>query len=75
VGGRDMGEIMGVMTALGSLMSIFGPLWAGFTFDNLSPESPFLIGAVLFIGAFAMLAGRRKSAVQAAAPAEASPME
>lgn len=62
VEGREMGSLMGVMTALGSLMNIFGPLWAGFSFDELSPQFPFLIGAALFVVAFVLLALRRGGA-------------
>ena len=39
----------GVGTALGSLMSIFGPLFAGATYDRLAPVAPFWIGAVIFV--------------------------
>src|SRR5579863_3660633 len=31
---REQGVFMGVTTALGSLMSIFGPLWAGTVYDR-----------------------------------------
>lgn len=59
---REVGGLIGVMTALGSLMNIAGPLWAGLAFDNLSPEAPFLIGGVLLVGAFAMFALRLRNA-------------
>lgn len=65
---REMGSLMGVMTALGSLMNIIGPLWAGLAFDKLSPEAPFLIGGVLFLGAFAMLALRRRKSLSGPVP-------
>jgi hypothetical protein len=41
-----------VGTALGSLMSVFGPLWAGAAYDSFAPVAPFWIGAIIF-----MLAG------------------
>ena len=59
VEGREMGSLMGVMTALGSLMNIFGPLWAGFTFDHWSPQSPFIISATLFAAAFGLFVYRK----------------
>lgn len=46
---EEQGRISGVSTALGSLMSIFGPLWAGTAYDNLAPAAPFWVGAVIFI--------------------------
>ena len=46
------GKVSGMSTALGSLMSIFGPLFAGATYDHVAPAAPFWIGAALF-----MLAG------------------
>ena len=45
----EQGKVNGVGTALGSLMSIFGPLWAGFVYDRISPPAPFWIGALLFV--------------------------
>lgn len=49
-GGEHQGALMGLNTAFASLGRVFGPLWAGFTFDvNIS--YPFTSGAVvLFIG-------------------------
>ena len=49
---EDQGKVSGVGTALGSLMSVFGPLWAGAAYDQIAPVAPFWIGAVIF-----MLAG------------------
>jgi MFS transporter, DHA1 family, tetracycline resistance protein len=46
---EEQGKLSGVSTALGSLMSIFGPLWAGTAYDHLAPVAPFWIGAIIFI--------------------------
>jgi MFS family permease len=45
---REVGLLMGVTTALGSLMNIAGPLWAGVMFDKVSSGSPYWMSAVLF---------------------------
>ena len=45
----EQGKVSGVGTALGSLMSVFGPLWAGAAYDRIAPIAPFWIGAVVFV--------------------------
>jgi multidrug resistance protein len=45
----EQGKVSGVGTALGSLMSVFGPLWAGAAYDQIAPVAPFWIGAVIFV--------------------------
>ena len=49
VSSEEQGKVSGVGTALGSLMSIFGPLWAGAAYDYIAPAAPFWIGAALFV--------------------------
>lgn len=49
VSSEEQGRVSGVSTALGSLMSIFGPLWAGTAYDRLAPVAPFWIGAIIFV--------------------------
>jgi hypothetical protein len=34
---REQGVLIGVSTALGSLMSVLGPLWAGAVYDQVMP--------------------------------------
>jgi DHA1 family tetracycline resistance protein-like MFS transporter len=46
---EEQGRMSGVSTALGSLMSIFGPLWAGTAYDRIAPFAPFWIGAFIFL--------------------------
>jgi DHA1 family tetracycline resistance protein-like MFS transporter len=48
VSSEEQGRMSGVSTALGSLMSIFGPLWAGTAYDRIAPVAPFWIGALIF---------------------------
>lgn len=49
VSSEEQGRVSGVSTALGSLMGIFGPLFAGTTYDHIDPAAPFGIGAVIFV--------------------------
>jgi multidrug resistance protein len=49
VSDEEQGKVSGVGTALGSLMSVFGPLWAGTAYDHIAPMAPFWLGAVLFM--------------------------
>jgi multidrug resistance protein len=69
---REVGLLMGVTTALGSLMNITGPLWAGTIYDRIMPGAPFWMGALLFLLAAGMLLrlaqpDRAKKAAQEAA--------
>jgi MFS transporter, DHA1 family, tetracycline resistance protein len=52
---REVGLLMGVTTAIGSLMNIFGPLWAGAMYDHVMPGAPNWMGAGLFVVAAFML--------------------
>jgi predicted MFS family arabinose efflux permease len=52
---REVGLLMGVTTAVGSLMNIAGPLWAGAVYDGVMPGAPFWMGAVVFTLAALML--------------------
>jgi MFS transporter, DHA1 family, tetracycline resistance protein len=58
---REVGLLMGVTTAIGSLMNIAGPLWAGAVYDGVMPGAPLWMGAFLFVLAALMLAGRRRA--------------
>ena len=52
---NQIGEVFGVNTSLNSLMSIFGPLWAGLVYDYIRPSAPYWMGAVLLIIAFILV--------------------
>ena len=49
VSSEEQGKLSGVSTALGSLMSIFGPLWAGTAYDQIAPVAPFWVGTIIFV--------------------------
>lgn len=68
----ELGKVNGVNTALGSLMSVFGPLWAGTMYDTVSPSAPFWLSAVILIVGCALLM-RVKAAAQADRPMHAQP--
>jgi MFS transporter, DHA1 family, tetracycline resistance protein len=46
---------MGVTTALGSCMTILGPLWAGAVYDHVMPSAPYWMSAGVFVLAACLL--------------------
>jgi MFS family permease len=52
---REIGVLMGVTTALGSLMNIFGPAWGGLVYDKIMPGAPYWLGAVVYVAAALMV--------------------
>ena len=52
---HEIGELMGVTSAVGSLMNIFGPIWGGLMYDHVMVGSPFWMGAILLVFAAYML--------------------
>ena len=52
---NQIGEVFGVTTSLNSLMSIFGPLWAGLVYDYIRPSAPYWMGAILLLIAFILV--------------------
>ncbi|MBN1372633.1 MAG: MFS transporter [Anaerolineaceae bacterium] len=52
---REVGLLMGVTTAIGSLMGVAGPLFGGAVFDNVMPGAPYWMGSILFVLAAFML--------------------
>ncbi|HET6485517.1 MAG TPA: MFS transporter [Spirochaetia bacterium] len=55
VGHSEVGLLLGVTTAIGSLMNILGPLWAGAIYDHVMVGSPYWMGAAVFVTAGLML--------------------
>ncbi len=50
---NEAGQLLGVNSAIGSLMNVFGPLFAGFIYDYIMVGSPFWVGAlILFFTAY-----------------------
>jgi len=56
---REVGLLMGVTTAIASLMNIFGPIWAGVVFDRVMVGAPYWMGAGI-IGLAALLLWRSR---------------
>ena len=52
---REVGLLMGVTTAIGSLMNIVGPLWAGVIYDRVMVGAPLWMGAAIFALAAVLL--------------------
>jgi MFS family permease len=52
---REVGLLLGVTTAIASLMNILGPLWAGAVYDHVMTGSPYWMGALIFVLAGTML--------------------
>jgi DHA1 family tetracycline resistance protein-like MFS transporter len=52
----EQGQLAGVNTALGGLMAMLGPLWAGVTFDYVAPGAPYWLSAVILAAAIFVLA-------------------
>jgi len=44
---QEQGQLAGVNVALGGLMAMLGPLWAGAVYDQVMPGAPFWMGAIL----------------------------
>jgi MFS family permease len=58
---REIGLLMGVTSALGSLMNIISPIWAGIMYDHVMLGSPFWTGAIILFLA-ALLLSRQPGA-------------
>jgi DHA1 family tetracycline resistance protein-like MFS transporter len=52
---REIGLLMGVTSALGSLMNIISPIWAGIMFDRVQLGAPFWMGAAILVLAALLL--------------------
>ena len=46
---QESGRLLGVTSAVVSLMGIFGPLWAGLIYDHVMMGSPYWMGPIFFI--------------------------
>jgi MFS transporter, DHA1 family, tetracycline resistance protein len=46
---QEVGRLLGVTSAVGSLMGIFGPLWAGLIYDHVMTGSPYWMGPIFFV--------------------------
>jgi MFS transporter, DHA1 family, tetracycline resistance protein len=48
---QEAGKLLGVITAVGSLMNILGPLGAGVVYDHVMMGAPYWMGAIILIAA------------------------
>jgi predicted MFS family arabinose efflux permease len=46
---REVGLLMGVTSALGSLMNIAGPIWGGVVYDRVMIGAPYWMGALILL--------------------------
>lgn len=53
---REQGQLAGVNAALGGLMAMLGPLWAGVVYDHVMPGAPYWMGAIILAVAMLVLA-------------------
>jgi len=72
VSSQEVGTMMGVSSAVASLMNIFGPLFAGVVYDHVMMGAPYWTGALVLVVAAAMMtrAAARSRAVHPAAAGE-----
>lgn len=66
---RQQGQLMGVTTALGSLMGIIAPVLAGLLYDALAPGSPYWVAAAFFVAAAFLLRTQQPAPVRLEEPA------
>jgi len=59
---QEQGQLMGVTTALNSLMAIFAPILAGLLFDHWLPGAPYGLAAVVFVAAAFLLRAQPRPA-------------
>ncbi len=64
---QEVGTLMGVTTAINSLMSIAGPLWGGLVYDHLMPGAPYWTSLFIFFAGAFVLARMQLKPVQLAA--------
>lgn len=48
---QNQGRMLGIYQSALSLAFIFGPIWAGYVFDNISPQSIFRVAAIIVLPA------------------------
>ena len=65
---KEQGQLAGVNVALGGLMSMLGPLWAGAVYDHVTPGAPYWMGAVI-LGSACLLLVRVKVKAGVSRPA------
>ena len=71
---REIGLLMGVTSALGSLMNIISPIWGGIMFDQVMVGSPYWMGAVILLMA-ALTLVRQAGATPVAMALDSTPKD
>lgn len=67
---QNQGRLLGLYQSALSLAFIFGPIWAGYVFENISPAAVFRVGAAIVVfGFLASLLLRARPPEPAANPA------
>ena len=46
---HEIGSMLGVTSAVGSLMNVLGPLWAGMVYDHVMVGAPYWMGAIILV--------------------------
>ena len=59
---REQGKVAGVTASLTSLTYVFGPLWAGVTYDYVRPSAPYWTGSILLALTWLVLARLKRAA-------------
>ena len=76
---RTRGQLLGIYQSTRSLALIFGPIWAGYVFQNISPQAVFVSGAgllAIMLGfAFALTQQNIPDAKKPGKPQETSPTQ
>jgi DHA1 family tetracycline resistance protein-like MFS transporter len=58
------GRMLGLYQASRSLALIFGPVWAGYAFEQLGPRSVYFIGAIILVVATGLVLSLLRSTIQ-----------
>jgi len=69
---RTRGGLLGLYQSARSLALIFGPVWAGMVFEQVSPQAVFWVGAGLMVLAFFFALGLQRATIPVARVVERS---
>ena len=57
---NEQGAMLGASQALASLARVFGPVWAGLSFDHIGQGAPYWSGAICMAAAWMMIVSARR---------------
>jgi DHA1 family tetracycline resistance protein-like MFS transporter len=69
---RTQGRVLGIYQSVFSLALIFGPIWAGYVFETISPRATFWVGATFLIPSSILASILRRAHIPEAEPAKAT---